>query len=134
MIKLAILASLIGVVVVVIVLATTIPVLWPLATDASTNITSMTGTDAGTTTIQTFWPIILLIIGLGLAVGLIVFALQKFGLISGGIFAFAPIPIFGLSYIEYIAILMAVGIFCGIGITVSEITKRRKLKKTTYLT
>ena len=80
----SLLSALIIIVVVMIVLGTSIPVLWPLLTDTSTNITAMTGTDAGTTTIQAFWPIILLIIGLGVAVGLIVFALKKFGLFGGG--------------------------------------------------
>ena len=81
---LGILAGLISVVVVLIVLGTAIPVLWPLATATSDNITAMTGTDAGTTTIQAFWPVILLVIGMGVAVGLIVYGLRKFGLIGGG--------------------------------------------------
>lgn len=82
----AIVGSLVAVVVVIIVLANAIPVLWPLATGASGNITAMTGTDAGTTTIQAFWPIILLLVGLGVAVGLIVYALRRFGLLGGGKF------------------------------------------------
>lgn len=82
---LGILFSLIAVVVVIIVLAYAIPVLWPIAVTASANISSMSGTDAGTTTIQAFWPVVLLIVGLGIAVGLIVFALKKFGLMSGGL-------------------------------------------------
>jgi len=73
-----------GVVVVIIVMARAIPVLWPLATEASENITGMTGTDAGTTTIQAFWPIILLLVGLGVAIGLIIYALKKFGILGGG--------------------------------------------------
>jgi len=79
-----ILYALLGVVIVVIVLANAIPVLWPMATDASGNITAMTGTDAGTTTIQAFWPVVLLLVGLGVAVGLIVYALRKFGMLGGG--------------------------------------------------
>jgi len=74
------LAGLIGIVVILIVLGTTIPVLWPLATATTTNITAMSGTDAGTETIQAFWPIIILVVGLGLAVGLIAYALKKFNL------------------------------------------------------
>lgn len=81
-IGLTLVGSLIGAVVMIIVLARAIPVLWPLATSASGNITAMTGTDAGTTTIQAFWPVILLLIGLGMAVGLIVWALKKFGVLS----------------------------------------------------
>ena len=78
----SLLIALISTVVVIIVLAVSIPILWPIATDASTNITSMTGTDAGTTTIQAFWPVVLLLVGLGIAVGLIMFALRRFGLIG----------------------------------------------------
>ena len=76
------LTGLITVVVVLIVLGTAIPVLWPLAANTTDNITAMTGTDAGTTTIQAFWPVILLVVGMGLAVGLIMFGLRKFGLFS----------------------------------------------------
>ena len=72
-----ILGSLLGVVVVLVVMTQAIPVLWPLAAN-STAIDAMTGTDAGTTTVQAFWPIILLLVGLGLAIGLIMFALKKF--------------------------------------------------------
>ena len=78
------LASLIIVVVVLIVLGTAIPVLWPLASATSVGIGNMTGTDAGTTTIQAFWPVILLVVGMGIAVGLIFYGLHKFGLIGKG--------------------------------------------------
>lgn len=81
-----ILVALIGVAVVLIVLGTAIPVLWPLAANSSVAIAAMEGTDAGTTTIQGFWPIILLVVGLGIAVGLIVYALKRFGLLGGGSF------------------------------------------------
>lgn len=79
------LVALIGVIVVLIVLGYTIPVLWPIAVATSTNITAMSGTDSGTIMIQTFWPVILMVVGLGVAVGLIVFALRKFGLLGGGL-------------------------------------------------
>ena len=81
----ALLSAIIGVVVVIIVIATAFPVLWPLATDASANITAMTGTDVGTETIQAFWPVVLLVIGLGLSVGLIVYGLKKMGLMGGSL-------------------------------------------------
>ena len=79
-----ILGAIISIVIVIIVLANAIPVLWPMATSASANITAMTGTDAGTTTIQAFWPVVLLLVGIGIAIGLIVFAMRKFGIFSGG--------------------------------------------------
>ena len=78
------LISLIGIIVVLLVLGSAVPVLWPMAAATADNISAMTGTDAGTTTIQAFWPVILLVVGLGMAVGLIVFALRKFGLLGGG--------------------------------------------------
>lgn len=78
-----ILYSLIGVVVTIIVLAKTIPVLWPMATEASGNITAMEGTDEGTQMMIAFWPIVLLIIGLGVAIAVIVFALRKFNVMGG---------------------------------------------------
>lgn len=74
------LTAVIGVVITVTVLAYAIPVLWPVATTASENITSMTGTDAGTSTLKAFWPIALLIVGLGMAVGVIYFGLRAFGI------------------------------------------------------
>lgn len=77
----AILGALIGVVVVLVVMSEAIPVLWPIAAN-STAIADMTGTDAGTTTMQAFWPIVLLLVGLGVAVGLIVFALKRFNLLT----------------------------------------------------
>ena len=77
-----ILYGLIGVVVTIIVLAKTIPVLWPMATEASGNVTAMTGTDEGTEMMVAFWPIVLLIIGLGVAIAVITFALRKFGIMG----------------------------------------------------
>lgn len=68
---------------VLIVIATAFPILWPIVTSAGGNITAMAGTDAGTTTVQSFWPIVLLLVGLGIAVGLIVYAMKKFGLFAG---------------------------------------------------
>lgn len=81
-----ILFGLIATVVVLIVLGFAIPVLWPMvATTATANITAMTGTDEGTVMIKAFWPIILMLVGLGISVGLIVYALKRFGLMSGKI-------------------------------------------------
>ena len=84
MVTLGILYSLIGVVIVLIVLAYAIPVLWPIAITAGANITAMTGTDAGTTTLQGFWPLILLVVGIGIAIGLIMYGLHKFEVLTNG--------------------------------------------------
>lgn len=73
-----ILYALLGVMVILIVLGSAIPVLWPLIVSSGDNISSMTGTDSGTSLIQAFWPIILLLVGLGVAVALIIFAIKKF--------------------------------------------------------
>jgi hypothetical protein len=80
----SILSALIIVIVVMIVLGSAIPALWPLLTATSANITAMAGTDAGTATIKAFWPVIILVVGLGVAVGLIVYGLKKFGLLGKG--------------------------------------------------
>ena len=78
------LAALITVSVVLIVIATAFPIVWPMVTSASSNITGMTGTDAGTTTVQGFWPLILLVVGIGIAIGLIMYGLKRFGVLSKG--------------------------------------------------
>jgi len=78
------LVGIIGIVVVLLIIGTVFPILWPMVTGTVTdNITAMTGTDAGTTTFQAFWPVVLLVVGIGLAVGLIVYGLRKFGLMGG---------------------------------------------------
>ena len=78
------LVGLIMVAVVLIVIATAFPIIWPMVITAGSNITAMTETDAGTTTMQGFWPLILLVVGLGIAVGLIIYGLKKFRLMSSG--------------------------------------------------
>ena len=78
------LIALITVSVILIVIATAFPIIWPMVVDAGGNITAMTGTDAGTTTLQGFWPLILLVVGIGIAIGLIMFGLNKFRVMSNG--------------------------------------------------
>lgn len=73
-----ILYGLLTVMVTLIVLGSSVPVLWPIIASSGDNITAMTGTDQGTVFIQTFWPIVLMLVGLGVAVGLIIFAIKKF--------------------------------------------------------
>lgn len=80
-----ILGALITIAVVLIVLARVFPILWPIVVETGGNVTAMTGTDAGTTTFQAFWPIMLLIVGIGCAVGALIYAIKKFGILSGGI-------------------------------------------------
>ena len=78
-----ILIAIISVSIVLIVIATAFPIVWPMVTSASTNISSMVGTDVGTTTVQGFWPLILLVVGIGIAVGLIMYGLKKFQIMAG---------------------------------------------------
>ena len=85
-----ILLGLITVSVVLIVIATAFPIVWPMVTTAGynivgdgANITGMTGTDAGTTTVVGFWPLILLVVGIGIAIGLVVYGLKEFQIMSG---------------------------------------------------
>lgn len=79
-----ILLALITVSVVLIVIATAFPIVWPMVVAAGANVTSMEGTDAGTTTLVGFWPLILLVVGIGIAIGLIMYGLKKFQIMSKG--------------------------------------------------
>lgn len=78
------LGAIIVVCVVLIVIARAFPVIWPIVTAAGANITAMSGDDAGTTTIIAFWPLVLMLVGLGVGVGLIIFAVKNFGLLKNG--------------------------------------------------
>lgn len=79
-----ILGAIITVAVVLIVIATAFPIVWPMVVAAGGNITAMTGTDAGTTTVQGFWPLIMLMVGIGIAIGLVVYAVRQFRIMKGG--------------------------------------------------
>ena len=79
-----ILFALITVAVVLIVIATAFPIIWPMVTTAGLQIGNMTGTDAGTTTVQGFWPLVMLVVGIGIAIGLIMYGLKKFQIMSKG--------------------------------------------------
>jgi len=73
----------IAVVLVVIVLGALIPVLFPMMLNTQSAITgNITGEDAGSLMIVAFWPILLIIIGIGIAAALIFYALRKFGVIK----------------------------------------------------
>lgn len=66
----------------VVILATAIPVLWPMIADSDTAIQAMNGTDDGTTFIQSFWPIGIMIGGIGIGVGLVYMLLKKFKVVG----------------------------------------------------
>lgn len=71
----------VSVILLVVVLGALIPALWPSmqATDTDIQALNATAGDIATPFLQTIWPIVLLVIGIGIAAGLVFFALRKFG-------------------------------------------------------
>lgn len=61
-----------------VVLGALVPVLWPLFVGTDTDVQAMTETDDATVFLQTLWPIILIVVGLGFVAGLVFYALRKF--------------------------------------------------------
>lgn len=102
-----ILYTLIAIAVVMIVLGSAVPVLWPLITATSDNITAMEGTDTATSLLKSFWPIIILVVGFGMVIGLVIFGLRKFGLMGkgSGLNSLNPLllPVAGVIGIGYLA-------------------------------
>lgn len=76
----AMLKGIITIVISVVVLGAAVPVLWPMIADSDTEIQAMTGTDEGTGFIQKFWPVMILIGGIGLGVGILLMVMKKFKL------------------------------------------------------
>lgn len=66
----------------IIVLGALIPVLWPMMEATDTDIQALTQTGPITVFLQTMWPIVLLVIGIGVAAGLVFYSLKKFGVIG----------------------------------------------------
>lgn len=73
--------ALITVVVLVTVMGAVLVALWPTIISSNTSIQALTQTDAGTTVMKGLWPIVLIVVGAGAAVGVIIWALNKFGLV-----------------------------------------------------
>lgn len=73
--------------VLIIVLGQVVPALWPTFISSDTSVQALTDNSTATTTFQAFWPIVLLIIGLGVAVGLIMYAIKRFNLGGSGGYA-----------------------------------------------
>lgn len=76
------LKKVITVLVIVVALGALIPTLWPMFTDTDTQIQALNGTDTATGFLQTSWPIALLIIGLAIGIGVLFYALKKFGIMG----------------------------------------------------
>lgn len=74
--------KIIGIVLIVVVLGALLPVLWPMIEDTGTDIAAMEGGTA-TDFIQAMWPILLIVIGVGVGAGLIFFALRNLGVFGG---------------------------------------------------
>lgn len=72
----------IGVVLVIVVLGALLPVLWPMLTDTDTNIQAIEGGGVVTDFLQAMWPVALIVVGIGIAAGLVMYALKKFGVIG----------------------------------------------------
>ena len=65
-----------------IVLGTLLYSLWPLTYNITSNMTaSVNGTDAGSVTIRALWPVALIIGGLSLVIGIIMYILDRAGLV-----------------------------------------------------
>lgn len=62
----------------ILVLGTMVAAMWSPMMGSDTAIQALTETDDATVMLQTFWPIGLLVIGLGIAAGVIFHALKKF--------------------------------------------------------
>lgn len=69
-----------GVIIIAVVIAALIPVMLPLLFDSQSDIASMnvTASPAAGGMLQTMWPIVVMIIVIGIAAGLVFFALKRF--------------------------------------------------------
>lgn len=73
-----------GVILIAVVIAALLPVLLPLLFDSLGDIDAITHEDAGAELdlLQTIWPIVVMIIIIGVAAGLVFFALRRFNVIK----------------------------------------------------
>ena len=73
-----------GVILIAVVVAALVPVLLPLLFDSIGDIEDITHEDAGAELdlLQTLWPIVVMIVIIGIAAGLVFFALRRFGVIK----------------------------------------------------
>lgn len=85
-IQIPVIGGLLAVVIGLIVVMKMFPILWPMATEATDNATATLAgkTDVGSTTFVAFIPIILLVVGLGVAVAVLIWALREFNLFGFG--------------------------------------------------
>lgn len=73
----------VSVILLIVVLGAIVPALWPVMQDTDTDIQALNATGSTSTAfLQTVWPIVLLVIGIGVAAGLIFYALRRFGVLG----------------------------------------------------
>ena len=72
-----ILGMVIGGVVILLVVGNAFISMWPQVTGVSGNVTAMTGTDVGTTTMQWVFPLVLLVFGIAIGIALIMWAINQ---------------------------------------------------------
>lgn len=71
------LKTIISIVIGVVVLSVAIPVLWPMIQGSGTAIAAMTPTGAGTSFIQSFWPLLIIIAAIAIGVGILYFIVKQ---------------------------------------------------------
>lgn len=76
--------SVLGVILIAVVIGALVPVLAPLLFDTIGDIDAITHEDAGSelTLLKTLWPIVVMIVIIGIAAGMVFFALRRFGVIK----------------------------------------------------
>ncbi len=72
--------TVVSVIVGVLIVGTLIGALWSPLAATDTTIQALTETDAGTTMLKVMWPIALVVVGVGLAAGVVMWVLRKGGL------------------------------------------------------
>lgn len=70
------------VIVTAVVLGFLVPMLWPMFLETNTAMQEIAGEDIATQFLQAVWPLALLIVAIGIAVGFIFYALRKFNVIG----------------------------------------------------
>lgn len=66
------------------VIGLTIPTLWPILDGAAGNVSAMAPGEAGGELVQAIFPVGLLLVGVAIGVGLLIFAVKKIGSFSKG--------------------------------------------------
>ena len=72
-----IIGTIIGAVVILLVAGYLFINMWPTITVVSDNVSTMAGTDAGTTIFQSLWPVVIIIVAIVIIVSLIFWAIKQ---------------------------------------------------------